>query len=199
MSRIVFEEVSFVFWGPQSTQLTLPEMVAPGIKVGDFIKEADDTGNDALGRVAGFEYNLIKILSPRSKARRSGFFFRENTADDVFVDLFLPVDEIALSQGYSIETLSGILYKRCPPHTFYNMPRELFTKDLCPKCWDEQCNNDSVGVGLINYWGSVMPVVMCAEHSKCNGMLCEYSPFNKQTDKWKEACKTYFANKEKTE
>lgn len=197
MSRIAFEEVSFVFWGPQPEQFALPVMTVPEIKVGAFAKEESDESDDALGRIVGFEDGLVKILSPRNKANRSGFFFYEKETDDVFVDLFLPVDEVAPSQGYSIETLSGILYKRCPPHTFYNMPRKLFTKDLCPKCWDEKCSEDSIGVGLINYWGSVMPVVMCAEHSRLNRALCEYSPFNKQTNEWKDACKDYFEAKAK--
>lgn len=186
-----FDESCYVCWASQPEQFQLPRIQKPKIKIGDFVREKSDCHNDALGRFVGLEGSLIKILSPTHKASQSGFLLFSEDREKLFTDILLPLEEVTISQGYSIETLCSILYQNSPPHRFYNLPRGIYTKELCPTCWNEGCNKDSVGVGLINYCGTVMPVVMCIEHSAIHGMLCESFTFNNQGKQWKEACEAY--------
>lgn len=182
-----FRETAYAYWSKTPAQLALPNIEAGEFTVGEFLRKKTQDFDDALGKMVGTEDGLVKILSPIEKAQDEGFWVDPSTRGLEQVEVLVPQEELAPSSGYSIETLTRILYKHhC--HSIYNLPRQLFTQDLCPKCWHEDCNKQSVGVGLINVWGSVMPVVMCADHALEHGHLMESSSYSNQSSQWKDAC-----------
>ena len=82
-------------------------------------------------------------------------------------------------------------------HSTCSFPQGVFTIKTCPTCWHENCNAKSVGVGVVNFWGSVYPVVMCEEHTRVHGNLLEYDPFRNRPERWRQILDEYSA-KEKT-
>ncbi len=185
-----FQNTALILYEPQPFQTILPGMEHAGFKVSDLVTDTDHP-NEVLGKVVGFDKEggvmLVKIKASKKQAELWGYFFSEAYPhwrcedDKTYAFMWLPPEELVISaMGYSVSALADILY----PHSHHSFlqPKELkfLSEEMQPVCWHKGCMEKSVGVGLINCWGSVYPVVMCQEHTRWHGTLCDSDPFTER-------------------
>lgn len=185
--RLPFKEAAWILFDQ-----TIRAQGEP-FQVGDFVAMKNSKTTDALGKILRFQEDRLVVLCPKEKASSEGFWnfdwvFSENSD---FVEIETTADEILHSAGYSLFTVVSFVNKMGAPHCLYEYPRGLLTRDLCPTCWHEKCNDPAVGVGFINIWGSISPVVMCEKHTDWNGCGCDTNPFSNRSQSWHEAMRVW--------
>ncbi len=197
MPRISFNDSAFVLFYRNQEQSILEGIEPPYLKVWDHVSLRESRNEGALGTIIKFNQDTVALQCPTSKASDEGYSVSLlEEPNPGFVKLEVAVQDLRLSPGYSLEVLAKLVYRHLY-HTVYLPPREVFTKEFCPTCWHEKCEAKSIGAGIINFWGSVYPVVMCEEHSLIHGHLTEYDPFSNRPESWRQTLRAHAA-KEKT-
>ncbi len=201
MTRETLFQDTAILFGNTPKQLDFPNIPQPYFQIGDTVREKERQGK-YLGTIVGFVEDdkpgklLIKIKSAKSIAETAGYRLPLYIDDDhpsvcndrpmgKYLYLFLPLSELlhADKQSVAIEEMAEVVYPDLYHH-LYKMrpsPDDSFSQKRNPICWYEGCTKPSVGIGIINVWGTVMPVVMCHEHSHLHGMLFESNPFKRIT------------------
>jgi hypothetical protein len=200
MGTALFQNTALLFC-ESSKQLSLPGMPQPNFKIGDKVGEKEYRGK-YLGTIVGFVKSdengemLVKIKAVKSIAEFAGYsaplsFETEEDSYRVcneepkgkYMYLFVPPSDLlcADKQSVAVQEMAEILYPD-RYHRRYEIkpsPDDGFSQRRNPICWHEKCTQKSAGVGIINVWGTVLPVVMCHEHSHLHGMLFESNPFKR--------------------
>lgn len=172
-----FETAWIVF----QEQLPLfPSIADRLIHLGDHVA-AKDHPDETLGVITSIEDDEAFIQMPRWMVERDYkqlMYEREGWEE---------ISSLVHVEGYSIQELAGAVYGQYGFHSLYDVKRSYFdawryTGIRCQyQHHDEwQCRETAVGVGLINFLGTVMPFAMCLEHTEWHGMCCEHVPFTRK-------------------
>jgi hypothetical protein len=149
-----------------------PEEARQLIRPGDHVA-AKLYPNETLGVVVSIEDDEAYIRMPQWMIDRN--YSQAMSEQSGYEE----VTSLVRTEGYSIQELAGAIYGKHSFHHLYNVQRSYFDawKHMRIRCQYEKCNEAAIGVGLINFLGSVMPFAMCPEHTEYHGMCCEHIPF----------------------
>jgi hypothetical protein len=163
-----FETAWIVF---QEQLLLFPEEAMRLIRPGDHVAEKGHP-DETFGIVASVEGDEAYIKVPQWMVDRH--YVREDEKEG-----YEEIASLVRVEGYSIWELAGAIYGRHNFHHLYDVKRSYFDawRHMRIRCQHEKCHEKAVGVGLVNYLGTVMPFAMCLEHTEYHGMCCEYVPF----------------------
>lgn len=167
-----FETAWIVF---QEQQVLFPEVEERLLRPGNHVADKNYP-DETLGVIADIEDDIVHIVTPEWMINHT-FPFSPWDKEG-----WNEAPSLVRTEGYSLQELASVIYGSMGFHHYYNVPRSDFGawKDTRLYCQHEKCNRVAVGVGILNYWGTIMPFAMCVKHTEYHGMRCEHVPF---TDK----------------
>lgn len=165
-----FSETAWIVFQEQSSLFE----ISPAIRVGSYVAKTNEP-TETIGIVTNINGTMAEISVPYHFERAFTHFLNGEHLKQEEEEIINLIE----TEGFSLIQTAHACYG-ASFHSIYDIEREYFDEYKIRRlsCQHEGCSQQAIGVGIINVWGTVIPVAMCLEHSYYHGYGFESNEFN---------------------